>query len=151
MSRAATWIEWLALLGGDVTIFLSRGGEGRGSAAGNSARCATRISRSRGGGGARGHLRRARRNRKTLFGGSSTYGTRDQTYLEEKIRLEGAAVSAENVAEVETNEAAESLANRWIRTSFFQTRIKLGDTWTWFGYRLSKNCNGWLIDLPLSS
>lgn len=29
-------------------------------------------------------------------GGWSTYGTRDQTYLEEKIRLEGAAI---NVAE----------------------------------------------------
>lgn len=62
--------------------------------------------------GARGHLRRAlSRNRKTLFDGSSTYGTRDQTYLEEKIRLEGAA---ENVAEVERNEAAESLPNRWM-------------------------------------
>lgn len=59
----------------------------------------------------RGHLRRALRNRKTLFDGSSTYGTRDQTYLEEKIRLEGAAVSAENVAEVERKEAAESLPN----------------------------------------
>lgn len=62
--------------------------------------------------GACGHLRRAlSRNRKTLFDGSSTYGTRDQTYLEEKIRLEGAA---ENVAEVERNEAAESLPNRWM-------------------------------------
>lgn len=110
MSRAATSIEWLALLElrGDVTIFLSR--EER-EEIGCRKFGGTRISRSWGGGGTRGHLRRALRNRKTLFDGSSTYGTRDQTYLEEKIRLEGAAVSAENVAEVERKEAAESLPN----------------------------------------
>ena len=31
----------------------------------------------------------------------------------------------------------------WIRPSFFQTRVKLGDTWARFGYHLSRNCNGW--------
>lgn len=60
------------------------------------------------------------RNRKTLFEIVDIWHAGAQTYLEEKIRLEGAAVSAENVAEVETNEAAALLARAAMDLTGFQ-------------------------------
>lgn len=75
----------------------------------------------------RGHLRRARAIGKRFSGGGggggwSTYGTRDQTYLEEKIRLEGAA---KNVAEERIPAP--------IRPSFKRKLSSLRDTC--FGYQ----------------